>query len=284
MLFRSYRGTGFDITERKQAQLVRDHTNAVLELLAKGKELDEVLAAIVTMVENVAPGAVGSILLVSPDGARLRLGVAPHLPPAFAAAVDGLLIGPDAGSCGTAAHLGTQVICDDIENDPLWHGMRALAAEHGVRASWSRPVLAGDGSLLGSLGMHFRERRQPDDAGLKLLEHSANIAALAIERRRSEEEIRALNANLEQRVRERTAELEASNRQLESFSYSVAHDLRAPLRAMDGFSKALIEEFSGRMDGDGLDYLKRIRSSSQRMAELIDALLALSREIGRAHV
>jgi PAS domain S-box-containing protein len=116
-----------------------------------------------------------------------------------------------------------------------------------------------------------------DDAGkvIGIASTERDITA----RKRAVEEVHKLNADLEQRVRDRTAELEAANKELEAFSYSVSHDLRAPLRAMDGFSMALLEDCAGRLDETAQDHLRRIRAGSQRMAELIDDLLNLSQVI-----
>ena len=97
------------------------------------------------------------------------------------------------------------------------------------------------------------------------------------QRRAAEEQVRQLNAELERRIAERTSQLEFSNRELEAFAYSVAHDLRAPLRSISNFTLALAEDCTDKLDAMGLDYLKRIRASAQRMSELIDGILALSR-------
>jgi PAS domain S-box-containing protein len=97
------------------------------------------------------------------------------------------------------------------------------------------------------------------------------------ERRLVEEKIQSLNAELEKKVAARTAELEAANGELEAFSYSVSHDLRAPLRSIDGFSQALLEDYTDNLDEQGRDYLTRVRAATVRMAELIDDLLQLSR-------
>jgi PAS domain S-box-containing protein len=108
------------------------------------------------------------------------------------------------------------------------------------------------------------------------------------ELKRAEEKVRQLNTELEQRVRERTAELEASTRELDAFAYSVSHDLRAPLRAVAGFSEVLLEDYADRLDEDGREYLNRVLAATDRMGRLIDDLLDLSRaarvELARSSV
>jgi PAS domain S-box-containing protein len=127
-------------------------------------------------------------------------------------------------------------------------------------------------------------RRARDELEVRVQDRTAELArsnaalqAEILERRRAEEEIRRLNEGLERRVLERTAELQAVNRELEAFAYSVSHDLRAPLRSIDGFSQLLLEDCADSLDAEGQDYLQRVRAASQRMAQLIEDILALSR-------
>jgi signal transduction histidine kinase len=119
--------------------------------------------------------------------------------------------------------------------------------------------------------------RRFDLKDLDFAQEIARRAMLALENARLYEESQKINAHLEQRVAKRTQELEAINRELEAFSYSVSHDLRAPLRSIDGFSRKLINEYINVLDEEGRNYFMRIRRASQRMGELIDDLLKLSR-------
>ncbi|HEV2274049.1 MAG TPA: CHASE3 domain-containing protein [Acidobacteriaceae bacterium] len=151
--------------------------------------------------------------------------------------------------------------------------------------------LSGPGAATGILVAGHESIGAFDGDDLEILRVTADRIAVAMDRshayeaqqqaRRDAEsraaEVRSLNAQLEERVRLRTADLEASNRELEAFSYSVSHDLRAPLRTVDGFSLALEEDYGALIDGHGLDYLRRIREGVQRMGQLIDSLLQLSR-------
>ena len=130
--------------------------------------------------------------------------------------------------------------------------------------------------------VHLQSSTEGDDSVFVAIVQDISV------RRRAEEEIRTLNAELEGRVRERTAELEEANRELEAFAYSVSHDLRAPLRAMDGFSQLLLEDYGPSLDDEGRRYLGGFGPASQRMGRLVDDLLRLSRvartELGREDV
>lgn len=162
----------------------------VLERIARGAPLQDVLEAIVTLIESAAPGMLCSILLIDRDGKRLRHGAAPHLPASYNAAVDGLEIGPRAGSCGTAAFTRQPVIVRDVQVDPLWENYRALADPYGLRACWSTPIFSAAGRVLGTFAMYYREPRVPTSAEQDLIATATDLAGIAIARHRAEEALR----------------------------------------------------------------------------------------------
>jgi signal transduction histidine kinase/HAMP domain-containing protein len=153
--------------------------------------------------------------------------------------------------------------------------VRSLQAE-GLR-SYARLPLRSQGELIGALNLWADKPGGFTPEQLDSAHEVADVLAVAIQHARLHEQVQHYAAELEQRVAERTAQLEAANKELEAFSYSVSHDLRAPLRSIDGFSQALLEDYAESLDAQGQDFLRRIRNATQRMGELIDALLILAR-------
>ena len=170
--------------------------NRVLELIAQGAPLGNVLDVLLRLIQGQCPGMLCSVLLLDPDGTRVRHCSAPDLPESFMRSVDGEPIGPKAGSCGTAAYRREPVVVEDIATDPLWEDYRALALQHGLRASWSTPIFDADKRLLGTFAMYFRAPGSPDSRHLRLIGLSTHIASIAIARHRAGEEARRREAQL----------------------------------------------------------------------------------------
>src|SRR6202035_767783 len=143
-------GGVMDLTERKQDELLLGGEKRLLEMIATGESRAVILDALCRLVEELAGGTLSSILLLDPNASCLRHGAAPSLPAAYTEAIDGLAIGPSAGSCGTAAYSGEPVVVSDIAADPLWTGYRDLALPPGLRACWSTPIVSSEGKVLGT--------------------------------------------------------------------------------------------------------------------------------------
>jgi PAS domain S-box-containing protein len=177
--------------ERKRAQALLAGQKRLLEMIARGTPLAIVLDALCRLVDELSERSLSSILLLDSDGQRLRHGAAPNLPKSYTDAIDGAVIGPAAGSCGTAAYRNEPVIVSDIARDPLWAEYRDLALPHGLRACWSTPVLASDARVLGTFAIYFREVRSPTLQEHNIVEQVTNLASVAIERTRAEDERQA---------------------------------------------------------------------------------------------
>ncbi|MBW3585018.1 MAG: PAS domain S-box protein, partial [Cyanobacteria bacterium 0813] len=196
-----------DITERKRAENWLTGQKQILEMIAKGAPLGETLNTLVKIIEQQSRDVIGSILLLAPDGEHLLHGAAPSLPDSYNAAIHGIAIGPDVGSCGTAAFTRQQVIVTDIARDPLWENFRDLALSFGLRACLSTPIFSSQGQVLGIFGMYYSQPRSPQNFELQLIEAIINLAGIAIERNQAEESLKQLNQELENRVKQRTAQL-----------------------------------------------------------------------------
>ena len=192
-------GTCRDITDdpREFARLVQAGEQRTLEMLATGAPLADVLAELVRLVEDMAQETIASILLMDDTGTRIQLGAAPSLPDEYNRAIQGIIVGPQAGSCGTAAFRRKPVFVTDIDTDPLWEPYRELARSHGLRACWSFPILATNGQVLGTVAVYYRQPQAADPAVVELVSRVAHVAAIAIERRQIDERALALSERIE---------------------------------------------------------------------------------------
>lgn len=152
----------------------------ILEKIVDGATLPEVLTAVAEAVEELVVGSRCSILLLDPLTATLHHGAGPSLPPAYLAAIDGMAIGPTAGSCGSAAFLDRPVVVDDIATDPRWTVFRALAAPHGLRACWSSPIRGRTG-VLGTFAVYHARPHRPDPREQRLVERFTHLSSVAID-------------------------------------------------------------------------------------------------------
>jgi diguanylate cyclase (GGDEF)-like protein len=188
-----------DITARKRAEREKEEVlayqawkNKILEMLAKGAPLARLLNEIALLTESNDCGAMCSILLLDETGTRLLHGAAPHLPDFYNRAIDGVAIGPEVGSCGTAVYTKRRVIAEDIRQHPYWRRFRELAASAGLRACWSEPVFASSGKVLGTFAIYYAAPRVPGEADIERIHSLADLAGIAIEHTRAEEAIKVL--------------------------------------------------------------------------------------------
>jgi formate hydrogenlyase transcriptional activator len=155
-------------------------------MMANGASLSEVLNDLCASIDAHAPPVASMVCLMDPNGKELFPGAGPHIPAALTAAITPWPIGPNRGSCGTAAFTKQRVIIPDISNDPRWPDKaRDLALNHGFCAAWSEPLISSDGEVLGTFCLSYAEPRIPNNRDLELIQAAAHIALIAIELERS---------------------------------------------------------------------------------------------------
>ena len=169
-----------DVTESKRQKEIERRRYEILELAANDGPLQEILDRLVQSIEYSIPESIGSILRLRGD--RLFHAASGNaIGPRYINAIDGLRVGPNEGSCGTAAFRGETVIVADIARDPLWEKYRAIGLAHGLRSCWSAPIRNGQNQVLGTLAIYAREAREPTAADLRFLHEAAHVASIAIE-------------------------------------------------------------------------------------------------------
>jgi len=231
--------------------------------------LHRALEGLVLLMEQQAPGMIGSILLLGEDGATLEHGAAPHLPVEYCRMIDGGRIGPVAGSCGTAAYRGTQVIVRDIATDPLWEKYRQYALPHGLAASWSTPIRDGDGPVLGTFAMYYREPREPGEMEQALMRTATTLASNIIVRARTMAALRRSEAAM----RDARVEAEHANKVKSEFLSLMSHELRTPLNAIGGYAKLMLDGIPDPITPAHRNFLERIVRAQAHLLGLIDAVL-----------
>jgi diguanylate cyclase (GGDEF)-like protein/PAS domain S-box-containing protein len=182
----AYRARETELTER-----VALAERAVFEQLTGNAPLADILASITRFIESVGVGTICSIAVLAVDGHSFSYLVSPRFPQTLRAALEHCAVEIRNGSCAASVYLGRQVLVADIGTDPFWEQPRAHALQAGLRASWSTPIKAGDGKLLGALGVYHSSSGLPGQRELRIMDHATQIAGIAIARRLAEEALRA---------------------------------------------------------------------------------------------
>jgi PAS domain S-box-containing protein len=215
-------GSATDITERKRAEVLLAGEKRLLEMIARGVSRALILEGACLLVEELASGSLCSILLLDPSANCLRHGAAPSLPITYTEAIDGAVIGPSVGSCGTAAYRAEPVIVSDIATDPLWADFRHVALAHELRACWSTPIRSSAGRVLGTFATYYREPRSASSQEHNVIERITHLASIAIEREQGEEVLRQAQADLAHVSRVTT---------MGELTASLAHEVNQPIAA-----------------------------------------------------
>jgi len=189
----AYQGSDTDINDRKLTESRERSRSNVLALMADDAPLSDILSAIVLNVENENPAMRCSILLLDDEGTHLLKGAAPSLPDFYNEAINGLKNGIGVGSCGTSTYTGKRVIVEDIQTHPYWAPYKELAEKAGLGACWSEPIFSSEQKVLGAFAIYHQDIHVPTDSDLLLIEQTAGLASIAIEKNKIDQALDASN-------------------------------------------------------------------------------------------
>jgi PAS domain S-box-containing protein len=263
-----YVGAVTDVTALKRAEALLAGEKRLLEFVAKGNPLSQILESLCRLVEHNISGCLCGILLVDPSGNRLEYGAAPSLPSSYNEGVHGTPVNLDSGPCAMAAFLNEQVIATDIATDTRWSQQQwsAHALAHGLRACWSTPITSSAGKVFGTFALSFRQPRSPTPQHRNLIEQFTHLASIAIERAQAEDALRRSERDLRQAQR-----LEAMG----TLAGGIAHDFNNILGAVLGYGEMALRNApkGSRLRRD----LDSIMTAGERGRALVDRILAFSR-------
>jgi signal transduction histidine kinase len=281
--------------------------NDILDMIARGLPLQQVLDRLTEVVDEVAAPALSSVLLVV-DG-RLHLGAAPNLSKTYCDAIEGVVIGDNVGSCGTAVFLKKPIVATNIATDARWANYRDYALAAGLHACWSLPILTETGEVVATFALYYREPREPAAADWHIISSMARLVRVAIERDRHERALQAVEQSLranQAELQERVQELEATRSELQAqatrlgkltidlttarneavaadrlktrFLANMSHELRTPLNAIIGFSDVMRGELMGPLENPTyLGYARDIFDSGKHLLKIINEVLDLAK-------
>ena len=182
-----------DVTNQKRIEAIRQLESELFSAMIARKDLNNLLTQVVLGIEKLMPDCLASVLLLDPTGTRLQKGATPNLPDAYNDAIDGAEIGPQAGSCGTAAFRGEPVIVEDIATDPLWDDYRHLALPYGLRACWSQPIFDDNQRVLATFAIYHDRPQRPSEADQDTIRRIADMLSVAISKKRTEAKVEENN-------------------------------------------------------------------------------------------
>jgi PAS domain S-box-containing protein len=259
-----------DIEDRKSGEALLAGERRLFEMIATDVALKEIFNQLCLIIQQQRPGTHASVLMLTREGHHLTVVAGPTLPEGWSEQMEKLPVGPCAGSCGTAAYRGRLVIVSDIATDPLWEvpEHRAAALSHGLRASWSNPVLCSNGKVAGTFCIYYREPRNPTAQDLELIELATHVARVAIERDQQEISLREAQNELAHVSRVTT---------LGGFAASIAHEVNQPLAGILTNANAALRWLAGNSPNlaEAQQAIGRIIRDGNRAGDVVSRMRAL---------